>query len=172
DVQTYREYKLMPYSRKQLYSIVADVASYPRFVPYCADARILSAPAPLSGTRGTRMEAELAVAFLGFRETYVSTVTCHPYESVEAVASSATPLFKSLTTTWGFAPAPGHAPSSAPSPDSAPDDDAAPTMLTLDLAYAFASPLHAAAAHAFFGQVSRAMVQAFEARCLRVYGPG
>jgi coenzyme Q-binding protein COQ10 len=122
------------------------------------------------------MEAELTVAFLAFTESYVSTVTCVPYESVEvrfprpvalpwlsgaqteqAVAASGTPLFRSLSTTWRFAPAPA-------------DARAGHTLLTLDLAYAFASPLHAAAAGAFFGTVSRAMIEAFETRCTRVYG--
>ena len=135
------------------------------------------------------MEAELRVAFGPFSESYISTVTCVPDSSVEvgihsvssqshilnlvqqAVASSSTPLFKSLTTTWRFQPA-SPAP---PHPSAAPPlmrMDAGPTLLTLDLAYAFASPLHAGVAGAFFGQVSAAMVKAFEERCRAVYGPG
>ena len=51
-------------------------------------------------------------------------------------------------------------------------DGAGPTLLTLDLSYAFANPLHAAVSSTFFGQVSKLMVEAFEKRCLAVYGPG
>lgn len=47
-----------------------------------------------------------------------------------------------------------------------------PTLVTLDLAFAFVNPLHAAASAAFSGQVSKQMVKAFEERCLAVYGPG
>jgi len=52
------------------------------------------------------------------------------------------------------------------------DPDSGPTLVTLDLAFAFANPVHAAISAAFFGQVSKMMVNAFEERCLEVYGPG
>jgi coenzyme Q-binding protein COQ10 len=51
-------------------------------------------------------------------------------------------------------------------------NDDGPTVVTLDLAYAFANPLHAAVSATFFGQVSQLMVEAFENRCLDIYGPG
>ena len=44
--------------------------------------------------------------------------------------------------------------------------------MTLDIAYAFANPLHATVSSTFFDQVSKLMVKAFEARCMAVYGPG
>ncbi|KAG5646611.1 hypothetical protein DXG03_002915 [Asterophora parasitica] len=114
------------------------------------------------------MEAELTVGFLAFQERYVSQVTCKPYESVAATATSATPLFKTLTTTWQFQPAPANSPlPSTPHGDGKPVES---TLVTLDLAYAFANPLHASVSSAFFGQVSKAMVKAFEGRCQEVYG--
>lgn len=45
-------------------------------------------------------------------------------------------------------------------------------MVTLDLEFAFANPVHAAVSAKFFGQVSQLMVKAFEERCLAVHGPG
>lgn len=42
--------------------------------------------------------------------------------------------------------------------------------MTLDVAFAFASPVHAAVSAAFFGQVSKRMVEAFEERCQEIYG--
>ena len=50
-------------------------------------------------------------------------------------------------------------------------DDVGPTLLSFDLSFAFANPVHAAVSGAFFGKVSTLMVRAFEERCLRVYGP-
>lgn len=50
--------------------------------------------------------------------------------------------------------------------------DNGPTLVTLDLAFSFANPVHAAVSSAFFGQVSRVMVKAFEERCLAIYGSG
>ncbi|VDB96592.1 unnamed protein product [Peniophora sp. CBMAI 1063] len=180
EVQTYHERKILPYTRAQLFAVVSDVAQYKRFVPYCATSTITAPPRPYpaAGKDATRMEAELGVAFGPFSESYVSTVTCVPDLSVEAVASSSTPLFKSLTTTWRFQPAspssphPSSAPPLSGSNSPNPTKDDGPTLMTLDLAYAFASPLHAGVAGAFFGQVSAAMVRAFEERCRDVYGPG
>lgn len=130
----------------------------------------------------------------------------------KAVASSSTPLFRTLTTTWRFQRAspqsphasagglrePGHGSeyeNRSPVHESrsparvgldagaqvgthsgtrvgTPAGDDGPTLVTLDLVYAFANPVHATISAAFFGQVSKLMVKAFEERCLEVYGPG
>ena len=73
------------YTRRQLYAVVSDVASYESFVPFCTHSRILRplAPLPTPATPNARqMEAELTVAFLAFTERYTSRVTCVPCESV------------------------------------------------------------------------------------------
>ncbi|CAK5275678.1 unnamed protein product [Mycena citricolor] len=149
--QTYQEQKVLPYTRAQLYDVVSDVSSYRHFIPFCTSSTILNR------SKGTPLvlEAELTVQFLALKESYVSRVTCVPLESVEAVASSATPLFKELKTTWRFAPAPSESPHA--------------TLVRLDLAYEFASPIHAAVSSSFFGQVSKLMVEAFERRCGDIY---
>ncbi|KAI0265950.1 dehydrase and lipid transport-domain-containing protein [Gloeopeniophorella convolvens] len=177
--QTYHERKILPYTRRELYDVVADVGAYASFVPFCTRSRVLGAPTP-AAPRGTQMEAELTVAFLAFTERYTSRVTCVPHESVRAVAASSTPLFKTLETVWAFQPASPHSPHAsaalppppgAREPDAA-DPDAGPTLLSLELSFAFANPVHAAVSGAFFGKVSALMVKAFEERCLKVYGPG
>lgn len=62
--------------------MVADVPSYPLFVPFCTGSRILN-----SQTRDQikTMDAELTVGFMSFKESYVSKVTCTPIESVEVI---------------------------------------------------------------------------------------
>ncbi|TCD70027.1 hypothetical protein EIP91_005279 [Steccherinum ochraceum] len=222
ELQTYHERKVLPYRPSELYHIVADVASYPEFIPFCTGSRILRKSSPTdprpSGSsslpaQSMTMDAELTVGFLSFKERYTSKVTCRPNKSVEAVASSSTPLFKTLTTTWRFQPAPTRSPqflssssafipssnhpqsnfkspsafpppqsrdrhsvassqgaSSSGSVASPKDDDSTPTLVTLEVAFAFASPVHAAVSAAFFGQVSKRMVEAFEERCQHIYG--
>ncbi|KAI9432468.1 dehydrase and lipid transport-domain-containing protein [Lactarius indigo] len=187
--QTYHEHKVLPYTRRQLYAVVADVSSYASFLPFCTRSRILRPPTPLDHNTSPpnvqsgalQMEAELTVAFLAFTERYTSRVMCVPHESVRAVAVSSTPLFKMLETTWRFQPvastSQAHtgldgASSSLPRPASASTNDTGPTLLSLDLAFEFANPLHAAVSSAFFGKVSALMVKAFEERCVKVYGPG
>ncbi|KAI0287602.1 dehydrase and lipid transport-domain-containing protein [Russula brevipes] len=180
--QSYYEQKILPYTRKQLYAVVSDVGSYASFLPFCTHSRVLTplTPAPTHATpNAQRMEAELTVAFLAFTEQYTSRVTCVPCESVKAVAASATPLFKTLETTWRFRPASlpsGTATSAPPQPAitglSIHSDDVGPTLLSLNLSFAFANPIHAAVSGTFFGKVSTLMVKAFEERCLKVYGRG
>ncbi|KAG6814206.1 hypothetical protein H0H92_000883 [Tricholoma furcatifolium] len=120
----------------------------------------------------TVMEAELTVGFLAFTESYVSRVTCKPYESVEAVASTSTPLFKTLSTVWRFQPSNTGSSSPLASHNTVRTEGKGTesTLVTLDLKYAFANPLHASVSSTFFGQVSKLMVKAFEDRCMEVYG--
>ncbi|KAJ7276366.1 dehydrase and lipid transport-domain-containing protein [Mycena haematopus] len=170
ELQTYREQKSLPYTRQQLYNVVSDVGSYHRFIPFCSMSRVLST------TDETQipilMDAELTVQFLAFKESYISRVTCIPLESVEAVASSSTPLFKELTTTWRFQSISENRARPATLETTSQNDSTgtATTLVRLDLAFAFASPIHAAVSSSFFGQVSKLMVNAFEERCAEVYG--
>jgi coenzyme Q-binding protein COQ10 len=95
---------------------------------------------------------------------------------IQAVASAEIPLFKSLVTTWRFQPASSASPHPTADLTSTLHEPAAaengPTLLTFDLEYAFTNPLHAHVSAAFFGQISKMMIRAFEERCLEVYGPG
>ena len=69
------------YRRSDLYNLVADVGSYPSFVPYCTGSRILEQRVDQDDV--VTMDAELMVGFFAFKESYVSRVTCRPYESVQ-----------------------------------------------------------------------------------------
>ncbi|KAF9569072.1 hypothetical protein CPC08DRAFT_757263 [Agrocybe pediades] len=163
--QTYKDEKAFPYNEKELYAVVADVASYPSFIPFCLGSRIEPSALQRAMREKTVVDAELTVGFLSFKESYVSTVTCIPFESVHACASSSTPLFKTLSTTWKFrALSPkDHQTSTNPRSPS--------TLVSFDLTYQFSNPLHAGVSSTFFGQVSSMMIDAFENRCVSVYGP-
>ena len=97
----------------------------------------------------------------------------------QAVASSSTPLFDTLETTWRFQPAPAHPNNATPAWSRSPNvganigsDDIGPTLVSLDLSFAFANPIHAVVSNTFFGKVSTMMVKAFKERCSTVYGAG
>ncbi|ESK97605.1 coenzyme q-binding protein coq10-like protein mitochondrial-like protein [Moniliophthora roreri MCA 2997] len=170
DVQRYSERKIFPYHEKQLFEIVANVSQYPRFIPFCTECRILSSPN--EGRHGVdpyTMEVELTAGFMSFTESYVSKVTCIPFKSVEAVATSSTPLFKNLSTIWRFQPVSPNTQHPLP-PSNVRGSN--PTLVTFDLVYAFSNPIHAAVSSAFFGQISKQTIAAFEKRCIEVYGRG
>ncbi|KAF8759536.1 Polyketide cyclase / dehydrase and lipid transport [Rhizoctonia solani] len=153
--------KILPYTQRQLYNLVADVNSYHFFLPFCTNSRVLASPPPggFNTDEPYEVQAELEVGFMGMKESYVSLVRCRPWEMVQAVAASSTPLFKHLETTWRFQPA------SASSPH--PTNATSPQLNR----YRFLNPLHAVS-KAAFERVSGMMVEAFERRCLEVYGKG
>ena len=61
--------KLVRHPPEKLFQVVADVARYEEFVPFCASSRVLRVLTP------TRFEAELEIGFKVFSERYVSDVT-------------------------------------------------------------------------------------------------
>ncbi|MFY0680024.1 MAG: type II toxin-antitoxin system RatA family toxin [Thalassovita sp.] len=69
---THSETRPLPYSAQQMYDLVADVAAYPQFLPWCAAARIRSVTDQTDGTQV--MEADLVISFKVFRERFGSRV--------------------------------------------------------------------------------------------------
>ncbi|TIA92540.1 hypothetical protein E3P99_00568 [Wallemia hederae] len=147
--QTYTESKVLPYSQEKVYRLVADVNKYHEFLPYCTHSRILSSTG-IDLDKAATIDAELGVGFKGYEERYTSVVTLKPYQSVIATASSQTPLFKSLKTSYTFTPVNEH------------------TLLNINLEYAFVNPVYATLSSTFFEGVSSAMVDAFEQRAKAV----
>lgn len=69
---THSETRPLPYSAQQMYDLVADVAKYPEFLPWCAAARIRRT---YTAGEGKVMEADLVISFKVFRERFGSRVT-------------------------------------------------------------------------------------------------
>ena len=69
---THTEKRIMPYTAKQLYDLVADVETYPDFLPWCAATRIRKVT---KDSHKTIIEADLIIAFKVFRERFGSRVT-------------------------------------------------------------------------------------------------
>lgn len=73
---THTETRVLPYTAQQMYDLVADVESYPQFLPWNTAARIRSrAPGP-DGSEV--IEADLVISFKVFRERFGSRVTLFP----------------------------------------------------------------------------------------------
>jgi len=69
---THTEKRIMPYTAKQMYDLVADVETYPDFLPWCAATRIRKVT---KDSHRTIIEADLIIAFKVFRERFGSRVT-------------------------------------------------------------------------------------------------
>ncbi|WP_065333975.1 type II toxin-antitoxin system RatA family toxin [Tritonibacter mobilis] len=96
---THSETRPMPYSAQQMYDLVADVGSYPKFLPWCAAARIRSrTPQGASEV----MEADLVISFKVFRERFGSRVVLHPDEHKIDTEYLDGP-FRYMKSNWAFA---------------------------------------------------------------------
>ncbi|MCG7626419.1 type II toxin-antitoxin system RatA family toxin [Epibacterium sp. MM17-32] len=95
---THSETRPMPYSAQQMYDLVADVGSYPKFLPWCAAARIRSrTPQGASEV----MEADLVISFKVFRERFGSRVVLHPDEHKIDTEYLDGP-FRYMKSNWAF----------------------------------------------------------------------
>jgi coenzyme Q-binding protein COQ10 len=100
---THSETRHLPYTADQMYGLVADVAKYPEFLPWCAAARVRKVT-PFDG--GKVMEADLVISFKVFRERFGSRVTLWP-EARKIDTEYIDGPFKYMKSTWGFREAEG-----------------------------------------------------------------
>lgn len=92
------EQRLVPFSPEQMFAMVADVARYPEFLPWCAGARIRTRER-IDGV--DRMTADLIVAYKVFRERFTSRVTLNDEEGLIEVEYLDGP-FTHLINRWSF----------------------------------------------------------------------
>jgi coenzyme Q-binding protein COQ10 len=92
------ETRVLPYTAAQMYDLVADVASYPQFLPWCSAARIRSRTPE---GNAEVMLADLVISFKVFREKFGSRVTLKPVENSIDTEYLDGP-FKYLKSTWDF----------------------------------------------------------------------
>ena len=97
------ETRVLPYTAQQMYDLVADVESYPRFLPWNSAARIRSRR---PGDDGCEViEADLVVSFKVFRERFGSRVTLFP-DDLRIVTEYLDGPFSHLHSGWQFADLP------------------------------------------------------------------
>ncbi|WP_323007728.1 type II toxin-antitoxin system RatA family toxin [Pseudorhodobacter sp.] len=92
------ETKRLPYTADQMYGLVADVESYPKFLPWNSAARIRSRK-QIDG--GEVLEADLVISFKVFRERFGSRVTLWP-EARKIDTEYLDGPFKYMRSTWAF----------------------------------------------------------------------
>jgi coenzyme Q-binding protein COQ10 len=94
----HKEKKTLPYSSQQMYNLVSDVGSYPKFLPWCAAARVNSI---IDDGSNQVMSADLVISFKVFREQFCSEVSLSPKEYFIQTKYLDGP-FKHMNSTWQF----------------------------------------------------------------------
>ena len=145
---THTETKVLPYSADQMYALVADVDSYPKFLPWNAAARIRSRQ-DIPG--GEVMEADLMISFKVFRERFSSRVVLWP-EARRIETEYLDGPFQHMRSNWGFHPVESGC------------------EVHFDVDFAFKNRLLQSAADLFFYEAMKRIVRAFEARAAELYG--
>ena len=142
------ERRFLPYAPEQMYALVADVETYPEFLPWCAAARIRS-----RATQGASevMEADLVISFKVFRERFGSRVTLHP-DDMRIDTEYLDGPFRYLRNHWYFEPADGGC------------------TLDFNVDFEFKSPMLQAVIGVVFHEAMQRIVRAFERRAASLYG--
>ena len=146
---SHAETRKLPYTAQQMYDLVADVASYPKFLPWTAAARVRSTQAQDDGS--ILMEADLVISFKVFRERFGSRVVLWP-EDKRIETEYLDGPFKYMISNWRF------------------KDIESGCEVQFDVDFEFKNMLLQKAAGLFFYEAMQRIVRAFEARARDLYG--
>ena len=148
---SHSETRHLPYTAQQMYDLVADVESYPKFLPWTAAARVRRVTQQQDGTRV--MDADLVISFKVFRERFGSRVVLHP-DIRKIDTEYLDGPFKHMISHWQFTDR-----------DNGCD-------VAFDVDFAFRNRLLQSAAELFFYEAMKRIVRAFEERAKVLYGNG
>ena len=145
---THSETRILPYSAQEMYDLVADVAKYPEFLPWCAAARVKSVTAQ---GRNFVMEADLVISFKVFRERFTSRVVLIPDEKKIDTEYLDGP-FRYMKSNWGFR------------------DVAEGCEVSFHVDFAFRNMVLQKLIGVVFNEAMLRIVRAFETRAAELYG--
>jgi coenzyme Q-binding protein COQ10 len=140
---THAEQRVLPYTPEQLFQLVADVARYPEFLPWCVASRIRSRD-------GDVFFADLVIGFKMVRERFTSKVTLSRPDRIDVTYTEGP--FKHLNNHWVFKP------------------HAEGTEIDFYVDFEFRSKMLQALIGALFNEAVKMMVGAFEKRARQLYG--
>ncbi|MEC4749182.1 type II toxin-antitoxin system RatA family toxin [Methylomicrobium sp. Wu6] len=135
---------LVKFSARQMFDLVNDIESYPKFLPWCSGSRILK-------REGDIVEAELIIAKGGFKKAFSTRNQIDPGGKI--IVSLLEGPFTYLEGVWNFMPL---------------REDA--SKISLDLEFEMPSMLASLAFGTVFNQVCNTMVASFTERAKVVYG--
>ncbi len=145
----HHETRKLPYSADQMFRLVADIESYPQFIPWISAARITSRR---ETDEGEVLEADLVISFKVFRERFASRVTLDREDRRVDTAYLNGP-FRHMNSTWRFR-----------------DLEEGGCEVIFDVDFQFKSRILGSAAQMFFNDAMQRIVRAFERRATKLYG--
>lgn len=140
------ERRILRHKPEELYALVADVAKYPEFLPWCLASRIRS-------REDDKLVADLIIGFQMFKERFTSHVRLDEAAMAIDVEYAEGP-FKYLTNQWRFLEHPEGC------------------EIDFYVDFEFNSRILQTVIESLFTEAVKRMVGAFETRADALYGPG
>lgn len=145
----FSETRAFPYAPGPLYTLVSDINSYHKFLPYCLGSTVTKYSSPDS----LPTEADLRVGWGAYDETFSSKVLCEPEKLIVRADASRNELFQTLKTRWEIR-----------------QRDEGGSDVALHIEFQFRNPVYAALSGAVAPKIVGVMVAAFERRAKDVLG--
>lgn len=136
---------LVPYAAERMFALVEDVPAYPKFLPWCAGADVLSREAD-------RLVATLKIDFKGVKQSFTTENSHRPDHRLIEMRLKDGP-FRTLDGTWRFHPL---------------MEDACKVQLHLH--YEFSSKVLETLIGPVFNQIAGSFIDAFTKRAEALYG--
>ena len=153
DAVGYCERCIMGWEKEKIYNIVADVANYKEFLPWCIGSTVNSEKRDIDGHL-LQMSAGLTVGFSVFSQDYQSEVSFSPKTTISARLSGGHDvLLDYITCEWDF---------------TTISDES--TEVDFEVVFKFRQPIHQKLSGLVLSQVVETMVSSFEARFKRLHG--
>ncbi len=145
---THSETRPLPYTAQQMYDLVADVGSYPKFLPWTAAARIRRID-----DRGEYrlMDADLVISFKVFRERFTSRVLLWDQQKRIDTEYLDGP-FKYMKSDWHF------------------EDTDTGCLVHFHVDFEFRNAILQGIIGIVFNEAMQRVVRAFEKRAIELYG--
>lgn len=148
--------RVLPYSARQMYDLVADIQRYPEFLPWNSAARIRSRQPQPDGSE--LVEADLVISFKVFRERFGSRVVLGPTDQGSPFRIDTEYLdgpFKYMRSDWTFTDLPEGG-----------------SRVDFHVDFEFKNAILQKLIGVVFGEAMARIVRAFEERAHKLYAQG
>ena len=146
-MKTVNKSVLIWYSPQEMFDLVADVPSYPDFLPWCDSARVLE-------LHPDGVTAEVGIALAGIKKSFITRNTYDPGKRLQMELVKGP--FSQLHGDWLF--------------HTVGDGSQRACKVELSLRYGFDSLALAAVVGPIFDKIASTMIDAFIERAEKVYG--
>lgn len=157
-MKSFRNRRQVDYTAEQMFALVCDVESYPKFVPLCEKIKVRRRTRGVTGVEV--IVAEMEVGFKAICERFTSRVVCN-HEKLDVLVEYLDGPFKKLENRWSFRN------EALATPESGPR-----SVVDFYIAYEFRSFALGVVMGAMFDKAFNKYADAFVKRAGEVYGRG